>query len=457
MGQDLMDRMPTSRPGSRRAHLLTATLLSTLLVGCDTVSGWFGSSAAPPLPGERVAVLLRERRVEVDPKLAGTPVAVPPAQTNAAWPQAGGGPEHAMGNLALSANPAEAFRTDIGSGSSSSQMLLSVPVVADGRIFAVDADAMAGAFDAQTGRSLWQQSLKPEKERGDAMGGGVAYDGGRVYVTTGYGEVLALDAGNGSIVWRKRVSGPLRGAPTVAGGRVFAVTIDNQLVALNAADGENLWNHTGILETAGLLGASSPAANATVVVTPYSSGELVAMRPENGRVTWMESLAAIRRSGALSSLADIRGLPVLDRGAVYAIGHSGRMIAVDERIGARLWEIELGGTQTPYVAGEYVFVVTNDAEVVAITRRDGRIRWIGQLQQFEDPKDRTGVVSWAGPVMAGGVLWLTNSLGELVTVSPENGEVIGRRKLPSATFLPPVVANGTLYVLSDNGTLTAFR
>lgn len=452
-----MDRMPASRPGSRRARLLTATLLSTLLVGCDTVGDWFGSSKPPPLPGQRVAVLLRERRVEVDPKLAGTPVVVPPAQVNAAWPQAGGGPEHAMGNLALSANPTEAFRTDIGSGSSSSQVLLSTPVVADGRIYAVDADAQAGAFDAQTGRTLWQVQLKPEKERGDAMGGGVAYDGGRLYVTTGYGEVLALDAGNGNVVWRKRASGPLRGAPTVAAGRVFAVTIDNQLVALNASDGENLWTHTGILETAGLLGASSPAANTTVVVAPYSSGELVAMRPENGRVTWMESLAAIRRSGALSSLADIRGLPVLDRGAVYAIGHSGRMIAVDERIGARLWELELGGTQTPYVAGEFIFVVTNDAEVVAITRRDGHIRWISQLQQYEDPEDRQGVVAWAGPVMAGGRLWLTNSMGELVGVSPADGQVVSRHKLSSDTFLPPVVANGTLYVLSDNGTLTAFR
>lgn len=441
----------------RRAALLTTCALGLALAGCDTIGGWFGGSDAPPLPGQRVSVLLRERKVEPDPRIADVAVTVPPEQSNAGWPQPGGGPEHSMGNLALSANPVEAYRADAGRGSSSARMLLGTPVVAQGRIFVMDADATASALDAQTGRNVWRTALQPENERGDAMGGGVSFADGKVFATTGYGEVLALDAGTGAILWRKRVSGPVRGGPTVAGGRVFAVTVDNQLTALSANDGTLQWNHTGILETAGLLAGSSAAVGPTVVVVPYSSGELYALRPDNGRVAWQESLAAIRRTGALGSLADIRALPVIDRGAVFAIGHSGRMVALEERIGARLWEQEIGGTQTPWVAGDFIYVVTNDAELVAVTRQAGRVRWVSPLQRYEDPKDRTTPVAWAGPVMAGGRLWLTNSLGELVAAAPANGEVVARYKLTTATFLPPVVSGGTLYVLSDNGTLTAFR
>lgn len=446
-----------TRTPARRSGLLATSALALLLAGCDTVGGWFGSSDPPPLPGERVSVLLRENRVEVDPRIADVSVSVPPPVANANWPQAGGMPEHAMGHLALSARPAEAFRTDIGSGSSGSQVLLSPPVVADGRIFAMDADAVASAFDAQTGRSVWSTRLQPENERGDAMGGGVAYADGRVYATTGYGEILAIDAATGGIVWRKRVSGPVRGAPTVVQGRVFAITLDNQLVALSTSDGSLQWNHTGILEPAGLLGGASPAVGPTLVVAPYSSGEVYALRPDNGRVAWQEGLAAVRRTGAMGSLADIRGLPVIDRGMVFAIGHSGRMVAVDERIGARLWEQEIGGTQTPWVAGDFIFVVTNDAELIAMTRQAGRVRWVNSLQRYEDPEDRTTPVTWAGPVLAGGRLWLTNSLGELVAFSPEKGDEVARYRLSDSTYLPPVVAGNTLYVLSDNGTLAAFR
>ncbi|WP_173380476.1 PQQ-binding-like beta-propeller repeat protein [Azospirillum sp. B510] len=441
----------------RRAALLSASLLSVLLAGCDTVDSWFGKTPDPALPGKRIAVLQRERKVEPDAQLAATAVAVPPQTVNAAWAQPGGTTEHALGNLALSASPSDAWRADIGSGSSSSRALLGTPVIADGRIFAMDAESHVTALNERGGQSLWRVDTRPENERGGATGGGVAYADGRVYAATGFAEVLSLDAGSGKVLWRKRIAGPVRGAPTVAGGRVMVITLDNQTIALSATDGAVQWSHQGILETAGLLGAASPAATGTLVVAPYSSGELFGLRPENGRVAWQESLANIRRSGALSNLADIRGLPVIDRGAVYAIGHSGRMVAIDERVGARIWETEIGGVNTLWLAGDYLFAVTNDQEVVAVARQNGKIRWVSPLARFKDPEDKTGPIVWSGPVLAGNRLWVAGSNGQLLGLSPTDGKVEVTRSLPAAAYLSPVVANNTLYVLCDNGTLVAFR
>ncbi len=448
--------MTTAR-NIRRSALLSASLLAVFLGGCDTVGDWFGKTPDPPLPGQRVSILTRERKVEPDARLADVAVTVPSPTVNAAWAQPGGVADHAMGHLALSGNPVEAWRGDVGAGSGSSRMLLGVPVIADGRVFAMDAEAHVSALNERTGGSVWRVDTKPENERGGATGGGVAYADGRLFAATGYAEVMALDPANGSILWRKRVAGPVRGAPTVAGGRVLVLTLDNQLVALSASDGEIQWSHQGILETAGLLGAASPAADGALVVAPYSSGELFGLRPENGRVSWQESLAAIRRTGALSNLADIRGLPVMDHGIVYAIGHSGRMIAVDQRIGNRVWETEIGGVQTPWLAGDYLYVVTNDQEVVAVTRQAGRVRWVAPLERYDDPKAKTGPVVWAGPVLAGGRLWVTGSNGVLLGLSTTNGQIEVTRSLPAAAYLPPIVANNTLYVLCDNGSLVAFR
>jgi outer membrane protein assembly factor BamB len=442
--------------GPRLTALLFASCAALALGGCDTVGGWFGGGGTAPLQGKRISVMSNEKRIEADAKAARAPSVGAPFD-NASWAQAGGGPEHSMGHPALSAQPQTAWSIDIGSGASGGQPLLGVPVIADGLLATIDADANVGLFDARSGGRRWSVSLRPEKERGDAGGGGVALDGGRVYVGTGYAEVLALNAADGSVIWRKKVSGPVRGAPTVSGGRVFALTLDNQVSALSVTDGALLWSHSGIIESAGLLGGNSVAVGSGLVIAPYSSGEVYGLRAENGRPVWQESLATVRAMGSMSALSDIRGLPVIDRGAVFAVSNAGRMMAVDERTGGRLWEREIGGTQTPWVAGDTVFVVTNDAQVAALERSSGLVRWVKQLPQYRKPEKRVDPIAWNGPVLAGGRLWLTNSEGRLVGLSPDDGAQTADLPVSGTTFLPPVVAGGMLYVLSDNAVLTAFR
>jgi outer membrane protein assembly factor BamB len=102
-------------------------------------------------------------------------------------------------------------------------------------------------------------------------------------------------------------------------------------------------------------------------------------------------------------------------------------------------------------------VLSNDGEVIALTRQSGRIRWVSPLPRYENPRDRTGPIIWTGPILAGGRLWLANSVGELVSLSTENGQEQQRLKLPDGTFIAPVVADNTLYVLTDDGTLVAYR
>jgi len=440
----------------RRAVPLTAVLIGLMLAGCDTVSGWIEPSKGPPLPGKRESILARPDASRNDPSIGDRAVTLPPAVRND-WPQRGGNPEHAVGNADFAGGLNQIFRVSVGVGSDSSRSLIATPVVAGGRIYAVDAASTAVALDARTGAKLWSTALAPENARDDAPAGGVAFADGRVFAATGYGDVLALDAGTGSVVWRTRVSAPVRGAPTVAGGRVFVVALDNQAHALSADKGEVLWSVAGLQENADVMGAASPAVSAAGVVLPFSSGEVFGVRAENGRVSWQESLATSGSLNSLSSLAAVRGLPVIDRGLVFATSHSGRTTAIDERSGSRVWEVSFGGAFTPWSAGDWVFLLDNDARVAAISRKEGKVRWSVQLDRWEKPEDRKGQIAWAGPVAAGGRLWLTNSQGRLVALSPADGRELGGAPLPGATYLPPVVAGGVMYVLSDDGTLTAFQ
>ena len=280
---------------------------------------------------------------------------------------------------------------------------------------------------------------------------------GKVYVATGYGQIIALDAESGKEAWRTTLSAPFRANPTTGGGRVFAVSTDNQVHALDAVSGRKLWSHSGITESAGLYGGSSPILAGNILVAGLSSGEVFALRSDNGRVLWSDSLAAVARTDAVSALADLRGFPVVDRGRVTVASHAGRLADIDLRSGARIWEQGFGSFNTPWVAGDFLFLVTIDGELICASRRDGRVRWVQPLRKWRDEKAKKGRIVWTGPILAGGRLLLASDEGEGLIVSPEDGEIAGTLKFPAAVSVLPIVANRTIFVVTDNGDLVALR
>lgn len=447
-----------SRP--HLARILGPALAGLMLGGCGLAGlgdFWFGETDGPPLPGRRIAVLLQTTEIEPDAQIANLEVRLPPPLRNPEWPQDGGYPDHAMHHLAVALVPEKVWEAEVGDGADSDVRLTAQPVVYGGRAYTMDAVSKISAFDMKTGKRLWRIDLLEDSEEEGAFGGGLAYFDGRIFVATGFAQVIALDADDGAEIWRTSLPGPMRAAPTVAGGRVFAVSIDNQLHALSAADGKKLWSHAGITEAAGLLGGASPAVAGDVVVVPYSSGELIALRVENGRAVWVDSLAAIRRADALSSLADIRGKPVIDRGRVFAISHSGRMVSIDLRTGGRAWDRNVGGVNTPWVAGEFIYVLSNESQLICLTRSAGRVRWVTQLPRYVDEDSTANPITWTGPVLASDRLIVSGSNGEVVSVSPYDGKVLGLIELDSGVTVAPVVADETLLFLTDYATLVAMR
>src|ERR1700761_2617697 len=215
------------------------------------------------------------------------------------------------------------------------------------------------------------------------MGGGVAYDNGKLFVTSGFGVVYALDAKTGEREWGQDIGVPIVNAPVVNGGRLFVSTHDNHFYALAESDGRQLWSHQGIPESAGVVSSTSAAVEGETVIAPYTSGEIFALRAQTGQVVWSDVLSHTGQVTALSELDAIAGRPVIDRGEVYAISHSGVMVAESLNTGERLWSRDIGGTNTPWAAGDYVFVLTSDSQIICLTRKEGRGRWIHQLPQYE--------------------------------------------------------------------------
>lgn len=401
-----------------------------------------------PLPGKRIPVMQARDSLGAELAAADKPVVLPPPRANENWTQPGGEPNNSPGHLELNGSLRRAWSADVGTGSSSKGKLTASPVVYGGRVFTLDATARVTALSASSGSAIWRVSLVPENEREEGgFGGGLAIENGRLYAATGFGTVVALDSATGKVLWTKNIGVPVRASPTAVDDKVFVVTTEGHVYALAGYDGGELWTFRGIPERTSIISNPSPAVEGGVVVVPYPSGELVALRADDGTPVWTESLARTRTVSSLASLSDA-ARPAIAGGVVYAVGHGGRLIATEIKSGERLWSLNVAGTQAPVVAGDNVFVVDTSGQLHAITRRDGKVIWTAKLP---------GTSTWSGPTLAGNHLWLTSNKGQLVGVDPATGRVTAQQNLDSPIYIAPVVAGGRMYVLTDKARLVAFN
>lgn len=431
-------------------------LLLGVLAACSG-DGWYGEGNEAPLPGERISILTLKSDLKADPNLAQTKITLPPAIKNNAWPQEGGPAAQTMRHLDLAAKPKRAWKVGIGEGSIDSGQLLARPVTADGRIFTMDAFGSISAFKTETGELLWFKTYEELELDDSVFGGGLALDGNLLIANFTSGDVIALEVEEGNQLWRQALTLPLRSAPTIADGVILVPTADNQVYALDRQTGQPSWRHSGFFETSAVLGGPSPAVDGGIVVVPYSSAEVFALRLDNGRPLWSDTLERPRRTQALAEISDIDGTPVIDGDRVYIGGRGGQVAAIDIRRGVRAWDADLTAIDTPWLAGEFIYLVTERSEIVCLTRRNGRIRWVAQLPLKGGPDGDGKSLTWRGPILAGEQLIVTNSEDAALILSPYTGEIVESIKLPERAAATPIVADGTIYFLTEEAELLAYR
>lgn len=462
----------------KRIRMMVAAALIAPLAACssipnpiDVIPGLGGRdrSADSDAPDDgRISILDFEQGLRVDSDAAATPVDLPTAYVNPVWPQPGGYPTNSVQHTQATGPLAVAWRENIGAGSGRDHRINARPVIADGNVFAIDGAGRVSARDAATGALVWESRLSAGGSRsripffgGDrnnmSFGGGIAFDNNRIYAHSGLNFMVALDAGSGSEIWRTETLVPFHGAPTVADGRIFVTSDDNELLAIEADSGMVMWTYQGIVENARLLTAPSPAVLGDVVVAPFASGELIALRVQNGNPIWSDSLTRSGGLTALSEINDVAGSPVIVDDTVYAMSHSGLLVAISLRTGERQWSQPAGGSAAPVVAGNFMYVTTSEGEIVCLDRRSGDVQWITQLDLFENMRKRENRIAWTGPLLAGGRIFVASSHGEAALLNAYDGTLMRQWDIRGDVFIGPVIANETIYVLTDKARLIALR
>ncbi|SDW76782.1 PQQ-like beta-propeller repeat protein [Roseicitreum antarcticum] len=412
------------------------------------------------LPGERFDIRAPfDETAGSVPVNQAAPIALPAQSANASWTHRLGSSEGRLAHPALGASLQPVWSVDIGEGDGRRHRITAEPVVVNGVVYTLDSQAMVTATSA-AGQVLWQRDITPTYARvGDASGGGLAFGGGRLYVTSAFGLLVALDPASGAEIWAHRFDAPVKGAPNVEGAHVFVVAADSSAWALEAATGKVDWQLPGTPSRSSMVGGATPALSGGTVILPFASGELIAASRDGGAQLWTTIVAGQRIGSASGQIRDITGDPVVAGGRVYVGNQSGRVMALDSGTGTRVWTAREAAYGPVWPVGGSVFMMSDRNRLIRLDDATGDVVWAVELPLYTEQRERRRAEIFAhyGPVLAGGRLLVASNDGQLRSFDPASGALVGAVEVPGGAASTPVVAGGTAYVISTDGRLHALR
>jgi outer membrane protein assembly factor BamB len=395
-----------------------------------------------------------------DEQNTAAPISLPAVSTSSEWTHRLGTANSRLSHPAYSGAFEQLWSVPIGQGEGRAHRITAEPVSAGGLIYTLDSRARVTAVSTD-GTIAWTRDLTPAGTRNAdaASSGGLTIADGKLYVSSAFGWLYALDLRSGAVVWSKQFDAGVTAPVTVAGNRVFVVASDSTAWALDAATGKTDWQLPGAPAVSSMVGGAAPAIAGDLVLLPTPGGELIAARRDNGQIVWRSVVAGTRVGMAYASVMDVTGDPVVQGDVVYVGNQSGRVMALDRRDGRQIWATQEATYGPVWPVGGSVFLMSDRNRLVRLNASDGRVIWSQPLPLFTETRERrrAQIFPHYGPLLAGGRLLVGSGDGVLRSFDPVSGAVTGQAPLRSGAAVAPIIVGGRLYVVTRDGQLVAFR
>lgn len=332
-----------------------------------------------------------------------------------------------------------------------------IPVERSGAVM----DPVTGyVFATSTEGVLWTLSMDGSKVREYALGAAVEAppaldaDAGVVWVVAVTGELHALNAETGDVLWKRQVGGPVSTGLTVSADALYLVTDDDRIVAVSRGDGEILWRH---VHEAGGLGGLSVAGHAGVlleegrVYTGLTDGTVVALDASDGRVLWdMPAALDLEAPNITAPMVDVDTTPAMVGDRLFVASFASGVYELDPvNGGVRQRYPEYVGVIG--LAGNGHSLVLSSAEqgVVCLDIQSMSVRWTRSAQAMRGAP--------SPPRLDDDRVFVGESRGALLALDLRDGAELARLESGHGYSAPPELSEGRLgFVLSNTARLLAF-
>ena len=361
--------------------------------------------------------------------------------------QVDNGPTHHFRHSSFGTLVSKAWETSVLKAGS-----LSAPVFTDSNILIVDGESNLVSLDL-LGKEVWVTNLAPNpgSRQKSQHSGGLAVLKNKIYVLTGFGEIIALDILKGTVLWRSKFDSPFRGPPVIENNRLYAVTANDLAIAMSL-DGKILWTLEGATKPTIIGKGVAPSSSGNRVYLPFSAGVLKAVRSSNGSEVWSQSFDDAIKGEAKAVIGDFGGSPIIKSGKIFLVSVSGQLLAVNLNNGKIAWKAPVGSRSTPLIVGGSIFVSSSSGYLVRLSEKNGTIFWARKINDKGRKK-----IQYFGPTLAGEHLWIIGTDGILRKFDPVTGEQVSDYDVKGSVLYRPFAAHGKLFVVRRSGKLIAFK
>ncbi len=389
--------------------------------------------------------------IQLDSSLKDIPITIPQATSNQSWFGSNNDNNQTIENFAFGRKStigqiSKIKSTWAGYRSSYDNRMVFAPIIVEDKIYILDANSNLYAKDLASHKTIWKKKLIDRWFIKDFTNSKISYFNGKIFATTGYNLVFCIDAKTGEVLWQKTLSSIPISTPISDGDQVFLITDDNKTYSLSAANGEINWVHFGILKATAILGSANPVIYKNYIISAYSSGEIYTLDKKNGEAGWVYDLNLNKVDSSDFVLNDIDATPNVKNNVLYTIGNGGLMMAIRIIDGAILWKKELASITDFWIAGDFIYLVNNDNQLICLYKKTGGIKWFVQLKKYLKDKKPASKIIYNGIIMAGNNLMMTNSRKELLVISPLDGKILQTKKLDQQIFHNPIIVDNKIYL-----------
>ena len=324
------------------------------------------------------------------------------------------------------------------------------PIYFDEKLCSIDSDGALYCLDINNNKLNFKINIeKLNLNKIEIIRGGVAYFDDKIAYADAYGQIKLFDAYSGETIWSNQIDFPILSSPLIYRGYIYVVSSDNRVFAINIKDGSISWSFQTTAENKKNEKTSSPVAFENLIIVPFSNGELIAFKYDDGRPIWSENVSKV----SLVSNFDIRDIsanPVVNGKNVYTLSTNGKLTSTNIINGQRNWSIEVSGSGTPIISGNIILMVDRDAKLICINLDNGEVYWIRELDKFRKGNKVKDLNMWLSPYLINNLIYNISYFGEIVIVSPKTGDVLATESLGIKGIISqPIVLQDRVYIVDE--------
>jgi len=371
---------------------------------------------------------------------------------NTSWKMSGKNYQNFLGNIYYSGLNKKFLKKKIGKNKFSISNLLHTPLIFNNYIIMSDDTGTIFKL-TKSGKIIWKNNIYKKVYKNIYKTLSFSIYKNKIFVADNIGLIYCIDFKNGNMLWIKNHGIPLKSKIKVYKNKIFVINQDNRILSLDATDGSKVWDIrtvSSFIKSQNFLSLAISEKGDLISLT--STGDLSKVNTVNGRIYWTFNAtgSSFAHDTDFFSSSEI---VIADNEIIFSTSTS--TFSYNLTNGYLNWKIDLSSSNTPIVDANNVFLVSNSGFFVNIERNSGKILWsTNLLKSLKKRKQNTKI---SGVILGSDKIYSVTLNGDLIVASANSGKFEYSKNIANSISSPPIISNGSLYLVTSKSKLLGFN